>query len=173
MTWVTKNRTTLVMLAAVVVAAYVFYYVANDIAPSMYVAAWGYAIPLVLAALVGVIGERSGVVNIGIEGQMLIAAFAGFFAAAYSGSMLVGVLGMRPVHTLARGPHLHVDDLVVDEQARSGGIGKALLAFAEEDAQARGLGAVFLDARREAIPFYERERYLFHPAPSMKKLLGG
>ncbi len=91
-TWVTRNRTTLSILGAVLVAAYVFYYVANDIAPSMFVAAWGYAIPLVLAALVGVIGERSGVVNIGIEGQMLIAAFAGFFAAAYSGSMLVGVL---------------------------------------------------------------------------------
>ena len=92
MTWVAKNRTTLVLLAVVAVLAYAFYIVANDIAPSMFVAAWGYAIPLVLAALVGVIGERSGVVNIGIEGQMLIAAFAGFFAAAYSGSILVGVL---------------------------------------------------------------------------------
>ena len=92
MTWVAKNRTTLILLAVVAVLAYVFYIAANDIAPSMFVAAWGYAIPLVLASLVGVIGERSGVVNIGIEGQMLIAAFAGFFAAAYSGSMLVGVL---------------------------------------------------------------------------------
>ena len=91
-TFATKNRTTLVVIAVVVVAAYVFYYARNDIAPSMYVSAWSYAIPLVLAALVGVIGERSGVVNIGIEGQMLIAAFAGFFAAAFSGSMLVGVL---------------------------------------------------------------------------------
>ncbi|NHA69265.1 ABC transporter permease [Phycicoccus flavus] len=91
-TWIAKNRTTLVIAAVVVVAAYVFYYAKNDIAPSMYVSAWGYAIPLVLASLVGVIGERSGVVNIGIEGQMLIAAFAGFFVAAYSGSMLAGVL---------------------------------------------------------------------------------
>ena len=91
-TWIDRNRTTLVIAAAVVVAAYVFYYAKNDIAPSMYGAAWGYAIPLVLAALVGVIGERSGVVNIGIEGQMLIAAFAGFFGAAYSGSMIVGIL---------------------------------------------------------------------------------
>jgi ABC-type uncharacterized transport system permease subunit len=92
MSWVSKNRTTVVVVAVVLVAAYVFYYAANDIAPSMFVAAWGYAIPLVLASLVGVIGERSGIVNIGIEGQMLIAAFAGFFAAAYSGSLLVGVL---------------------------------------------------------------------------------
>jgi len=79
-------------VSLVAVGAYLFYYAANDIAPSMFVAAWGYAIPLVLASLVGVIGERSGIVNIGIEGQMLIAAFAGFFAAAYSGSLLVGVL---------------------------------------------------------------------------------
>ena len=90
--WIAKNRTTVIVSVAVIVAAHGFYYLKNDIAPSMYVSAWGYAIPLVLAALVGVIGERSGVVNIGIEGQMLVAAFAGFFAAAYSGSLLVGVL---------------------------------------------------------------------------------
>ncbi|MCP4565813.1 MAG: GNAT family N-acetyltransferase [Bosea sp.] len=101
-------------------------------------------------------------------------SFSGYeLVGAFSDGALVGVLGMRPVHTLARGGHLHVDDLVVDERVRSGGIGRALLAFAEEDARARGLNAVFLDARREAIPFYERERYDFHPAPSMKKLLGG
>ncbi|HET9021003.1 MAG TPA: ABC transporter permease [Ornithinibacter sp.] len=90
--WLAKNRTTVIVGAVVLVAAYVFYYAASDIAPSMYASAWTYAIPLVLAALVGVIGERSGVVNIGIEGQMLVAAFAGFFAAAASGSLVVGVL---------------------------------------------------------------------------------
>ena len=91
-TWIGKHRTAFVLGVVIVVAAYAFYYLKSDIAPSMYVSAWGYAIPLVLAALVGVIGERSGVVNIGIEGQMLVAAFAGFFAAAYSGSMIVGLL---------------------------------------------------------------------------------
>ncbi len=49
-----------------------------------------YAAPLILGALCGVIGERSGVFNIGIEGQMLFAAFVGFMAASYSGSLLIG-----------------------------------------------------------------------------------
>ena len=81
------------------------------------------------------------------------------------------MLGMRPVHTLARGAHLHIDDLVVDEAARGSGAGRSLMAYAESDARARGMTAVFLDARPEAIPFYEREEYLLHPAPSMKKVL--
>jgi general nucleoside transport system permease protein len=39
------------------------------------------AAPIALGAMCGVIGERSGVVNIGIEGTMLIAAFVGFLVA--------------------------------------------------------------------------------------------
>jgi GNAT superfamily N-acetyltransferase len=91
--------------------------------------------------------------------------------AAFRDGSIIGVLGMRPVHTLARGAHLHIDDLVVDEAARGSGAGRSLMAYAESDARARGMTAVFLDARPEAIPFYEREEYLLHPAPSMKKVL--
>lgn len=91
--------------------------------------------------------------------------------AAYVENVLVGVMGTRPVHTLARGSHLHIDDLVVDVNQRSSGIGKLLLDFAVEEARQREMNFVFLDARHEAIPFYEKNDFIFHASPSMKKIL--
>jgi len=49
------------------------------------------AAPLVLAALGGLFSERSGVVDIGIEGKMLGAAFASAATAAVSGSAWIGL----------------------------------------------------------------------------------
>jgi ribosomal protein S18 acetylase RimI-like enzyme len=90
---------------------------------------------------------------------------------AFKGSKLIGIMGIRPVHTLARGEYLHVDDLVVTTEARGSGAGQALMQYAEVDARARDMSAVFLDARPEAVPFYERQNYVLHAAPSMKKIL--
>jgi ABC-type uncharacterized transport system permease subunit len=50
------------------------------------------ATPIALAALCGIWSERSGVVNIGIEGMMLAGAFTSVVAASVSGSLFVGVL---------------------------------------------------------------------------------
>lgn len=50
--------------------------------------------PLVLGALCGLIGERTGIINIGIEGQMLFAAFVGFLANVYIGQLGIFPLGL-------------------------------------------------------------------------------
>jgi len=49
------------------------------------------ATPLVLGAMCGLLGERAGVINIGIEGQMLMAAFMGFLVNVWTGNLFLAV----------------------------------------------------------------------------------
>ena len=61
-----------------------------------------FATPLVFAAMGGMLCERSGVINIGLEGMMLMGAFFGIFAADQAGSWFVGALaGMAAGGVLA------------------------------------------------------------------------
>lgn len=50
------------------------------------------SMPLILAAIGGLISERSGVINIALEGKMLFGAFTGVVAVWWSGSPALGVL---------------------------------------------------------------------------------
>ncbi|GAA3943187.1 ABC transporter permease [Microbacterium soli] len=51
------------------------------------------SVPLVYGALAGVIGERGGVVNIAIEGQLLLGAFAAVLLSSVTHSPFVGLIG--------------------------------------------------------------------------------
>ncbi|MBL4806905.1 MAG: ABC transporter permease, partial [Rhodobacteraceae bacterium] len=52
----------------------------------------GAATPILLAALGELVVEKSGVLNLGVEGMMIIGAVTGFIAATESGSPYVGML---------------------------------------------------------------------------------
>ncbi len=51
------------------------------------------AVPVLLAALGEAVVERSGVLNLGVEGLMITGAIGGFATAVWSGSPVVGFLG--------------------------------------------------------------------------------
>ena len=66
------------------------------------------ATPLILAALGGLLSERVGVVNIGLEGKILMGAFAAALGALLSGSLWVGLaaavlvgLALALIHAVA------------------------------------------------------------------------
>ena len=53
---------------------------------------FAFSTPLVFGAIAGMFSERSGVVNIGLEGMMLMGAFWGVYGADVGGSWVVGLI---------------------------------------------------------------------------------
>ena len=85
----------------------------------------------------------------------------------------VGAAGFRVYEMLAYGKILYVDDLVTAEDVRSGGVGRALMGWLEEEARGLGCTGVHLDSgvqRARAHRFYFREGmsiYNFHFAKGL------
>jgi ABC-type tungstate transport system substrate-binding protein len=50
------------------------------------------ATPYLYAALGEALGQRSGVLNLGVEGQMLLGSFAAFYVVLITGNLWLGVL---------------------------------------------------------------------------------
>lgn len=92
-----------------------------------------------------------------IEGYRL---YGGFLE---SGELVV-LAGVRRTHTLARGEHLFVDDLVTQKNVQGNGYGKSMLRWLAGQAQLEGLSKIYLDSRDTARGFYEKSGFNFFPS---------
>jgi ABC-type uncharacterized transport system permease subunit len=85
---------------------------------ALFAAMLRYATPLTFAAIGGLFSERSGVVNIGLEGMMLMGAFFGIVAADKLNSWVLGLLaamiagGLTALIHAVMSIHLRADQIV-------------------------------------------------------------
>lgn len=106
---------------------------------------------------------RDGLDRAGYDERVAAAAAQGYRLAraevrAEDRSQIVGVIGYRLWNDLVFGRSLFVDDLVVAAARRGGGIGQALLAYAEAEARREGCAALRLNSglwREDAHRFYD------------------
>jgi GNAT superfamily N-acetyltransferase len=73
---------------------------------------------------------------------------------------VVAVAGFTFRENLAAGRHMYVEDLVVDSNCRSRGVGTSLFAWLEQEAQKCGCDSIHLDSglqRIDAHRFYEQQ----------------
>ena len=79
-----------------------------------------FATPLIFGAMGGIMSERSGVINIGLEGMMLIGAFFGIFGADLLGSWFLGLPGGVAAGALIGLVHAFVSITLRADQVVSG-----------------------------------------------------
>jgi ribosomal protein S18 acetylase RimI-like enzyme len=91
----------------------------------------------------------------------------------FSKDKILGLMSTRIYTDLVRGPHLYIDDLVVDQEQRSLGIGKKLLHHAEELTHKKGLSTLRLCTgldNEEGRKFYAREGWTERAYAFVKKI---
>jgi simple sugar transport system permease protein len=76
--------------------------------------------PLSFATLGEVFAERAGVLNLGVEGMMLLGAAAGFGLAHHTGSLILGLLGAMAASALLSLLHAGVTVTLAGDQVVSG-----------------------------------------------------
>jgi general nucleoside transport system permease protein len=107
-----------------------------EVTPGIAPIVLGLAAPIALGAMCGVMNERSGIVNIGIEGMMLSGAFAGFLAAglvhqsmgpvegwgpfSVTPALLVGIVAAIAVAMLLSALHAWLSITIATDQIISG-----------------------------------------------------
>jgi general nucleoside transport system permease protein len=93
------------------------------------------ATPLLLAALGETFAERAGVLNIGVEGLMIVGALAGFLAGHFSGNPWIGALAGCLAGILLSCVHAYLSAILGADQVVSGlainllALGLAVFAF--------------------------------------------
>ncbi len=87
-------------IGIIVLATAFLYSKDGSITTSVVSTATAFALPLALAAMVGIMCERTGIVNIGIEGTLLTSAFAAFFVSSLTSNILLGFAASVAVGSL-------------------------------------------------------------------------
>ena len=104
------------------------------------------ATPLAYGALGAILGERTGVLNLGIEGTMYAGAFGGFLAAEKSGSLWLGVVAAIAVGAAA-GALMGLLTVTIGVNQHVAGIGVTLGLVAACDYTSRLLYGTGVQAR--------------------------
>ena len=81
--------------------------------------------PLILCALAGVLSERAGVIDLGLEGKMLLSAFAAGAVGAVSGSLALALLAALAVGLALSMVHGYACVSHAGDQVVLGKIGRA------------------------------------------------
>jgi simple sugar transport system permease protein len=93
--------------------------VSDIVTTTLFLSAVRLTVPVLLAAVGGLVAERAGVINIALEGQMLVGAFTGVAVTWWTGHLLVGLAAAVTAGALAGGLHaafavrLGADQIVV------------------------------------------------------------